>query len=185
MATAMLGRVCSVCRQTLTRLTGVQTHINSGLHKRLASRSALPPVSEIVEEDLAEYEVSKDDFKFVEDILPPKVIPSVPHHDHYPTPSGWYPPREEAKSLPYFVRRTKNHMLPMYEELRNGNTRKMVKIRNIDGDIWAFDTDLRAYLQEKTGRKIIASQVHEVGGYIRVKGLMAEHVCQFLLDKGF
>ncbi|KAL8612831.1 hypothetical protein ACOMHN_038086 [Nucella lapillus] len=184
MAAAMLGRVCNACRQTLTR---VQRYQNAHLfeQKGLATRTSLPPVTEVSEDDLATYEVSKEDFRFVEDILPPRVVPPVPNHEVYPTPSGWCPPREEAQSLPYFVRRTRNHMLPMYEEERNGNTRKMVKVRNIDGDIWAFNADLRAYLLQVTGKKIVASQVHEVGGYIRVKGQLAEHVCQFLLDKGF
>ena len=49
----------------------------------------------------------------------------------------------------------------------------------------AFDADLRAYLKQVTGKEVIASQVHEVGGYIRVKGRFADLVCQFLLDKGF
>ena len=49
----------------------------------------------------------------------------------------------------------------------------------------AFDADLREYLKQVTSKEVIASQVHEVGGYIRVKGLVADHVSQFLLDKGF
>lgn len=49
----------------------------------------------------------------------------------------------------------------------------------------AFDADLREYLKQVTGKQVIASQVHEVGGYIRVKGQHADHICQFLLDKGF
>jgi hypothetical protein len=49
----------------------------------------------------------------------------------------------------------------------------------------AFDSDLRKYLQDVSGNKIIPSQVHELGGYIRVKGRYAENICQFLLDRGF
>ena len=56
---------------------------------------------------------------------------------------------------------------------------------NAGVSLQAFNADLKAYLQEVTGRPLIATQVHEVGGYLRVKGLVAEHVCQFLLDKGF
>ncbi|XP_025104479.1 39S ribosomal protein L49, mitochondrial-like [Pomacea canaliculata] len=136
---------------------------------------------------LTEFEVSADpeEFKFVERLLPYKTVPSPPSHTNYPTPSGWIPQKEADLTLPYFVRRTKNHMLPIYQELRNGNTRKLVKIRYIEGDIWALDADLREYLQQVTGSKIIATQVHEIARWIRVKGLYAEHICAFMLKKGF
>ncbi|PVD25604.1 hypothetical protein C0Q70_13262 [Pomacea canaliculata] len=119
---------------------------------------------------LTEFEVSADpeEFKFVERLLPYKTVPSPPSHTNYPTPSGWIPQKEADLTLPYFVRRTKNHMLPIYQELRNGNTRKLVKIRYIEGDIWALDADLREYLQQVTGSKIIATQVHEIARWIRV-----------------
>ena len=68
--------------------------------QRLGSgKSALPPASEMAEDDLAEYEVSTEEFKFVERILPPKTVPSLPQHDSYPTPSGWYPPKGRSRFL--------------------------------------------------------------------------------------
>ncbi|KAK7104441.1 large ribosomal subunit protein mL49-like [Littorina saxatilis] len=184
----LLKGVCLACRFSLTNQLQKRVAASTSLpitQIRLKHRSALPPAAEIPEEDLADYEMSSEEFKYVERILPSKTVPPVPHHDSYPTPSGWVPPKESAKSLPYYVRRTKNHMLPIYEEVRNGDTRKLVMIKHIDGDIWAFDADLKAHLQEVTTRKVIATQVHEMGGYLRVKGLVAEEVCQFLLDKGF
>lgn len=51
--------------------------------------------------------------------------------------------------------------------------------------VQALDADLREYLQQVTGSKIIATQVHEIARWIRVKGLYAEHICAFMLKKGF
>ncbi|VDN21148.1 unnamed protein product [Gongylonema pulchrum] len=31
-------------------------------------------------------------WKHVENLLPHRVVPDVPHHTTYPTPSGWRPP---------------------------------------------------------------------------------------------
>lgn len=38
---------------------------------------------------------SVDEYQFVERLLPPTSIPKPPKHEHYPTPSGWEPPRGE------------------------------------------------------------------------------------------
>jgi large subunit ribosomal protein L49 len=38
---------------------------------------------------------SADEYQFVERLLPPTTIPKPPEHEHYPTPSGWQPPRGE------------------------------------------------------------------------------------------
>lgn len=41
---------------------------------------------------------SVDEYQFVERLLPPTSIPKPPKHEHYPTPSGWQPPRGELDS---------------------------------------------------------------------------------------
>lgn len=38
---------------------------------------------------------SVDEYQFVERLLPPTRVPEPPKHEHYPTPSGWQPPRGE------------------------------------------------------------------------------------------
>ncbi|XP_064603513.1 large ribosomal subunit protein mL49-like [Liolophura sinensis] len=129
-----------------------------------------------------DYEVSKEEFKFVERLLPNYVIPDPPKHEEYPTPSGWVPPAENIPDLPYSVRRTRHHNLPVYFELR-GN-RKLTKVRGIYGDIWAFEADLRAYLEEKAGKKLY-TQVHEVARLVRVKGSFVENTSDFLVQQGF
>lgn len=38
---------------------------------------------------------SVDEYQFVERLLPPTRVPDPPKREHYPTPSGWQPPRGE------------------------------------------------------------------------------------------
>uniref|UniRef100_A0A8U7N8G2 Large ribosomal subunit protein mL49 n=1 Tax=Corvus moneduloides TaxID=1196302 RepID=A0A8U7N8G2_CORMO len=80
------------------------------------------------------YEESTAEFGFVERLLPPTRIPDPPPHPKYPTPSGWSPPRGPPPELPYFVRRSRLHNLPVYLGLRQG--RRLTALRHIHGDIW-------------------------------------------------
>lgn len=80
---------------------------------------------------------STEEFKFVEKLIPSSIVPEPPKHDSYPTPSGWVPiDVEKASQLPYAVLRTRFHQFPMYPLEREGGSRKLVRIKNIDGDIW-------------------------------------------------
>lgn len=80
---------------------------------------------------------SKEEFKHVLKLLPQEIVPQPPSHSSYPTPSGWQPPNyEKAKKLPYAVLRTRSHNFPIYLEEREGGSRKLVRIKNIQGDIW-------------------------------------------------
>ncbi len=80
---------------------------------------------------------SKAEFEFVEKLLPSQIVPEPPKHDSYPTPSGWVPVNVElASKLPYAVLRTRFHQFPMYPLEREGGSRKLVRIKNIEGDIW-------------------------------------------------
>ena len=82
---------------------------------------------------------SNDEFKFVEKILPSHIVPDPPKHDSYPTPSGWVAPNfEKSLKLPYSVLRTRFHNFPIYLLEREGGSRKLVRIKNIEGDIWVF-----------------------------------------------
>ena len=80
---------------------------------------------------------SKEEFKHVLKLLPLEIVPEPPEHASYPTPSGWQPPNyEKAKRLPYAVLRTRFQNFPIYLEEREGGSRKLVRIKNIQGDIW-------------------------------------------------
>ncbi|ESP01624.1 hypothetical protein LOTGIDRAFT_139457 [Lottia gigantea] len=133
---------------------------------------------------ISDYEVSTKEMKFVDRLLPKQTVPQVPDNITGITPSGWIPSKESSTSLPYFVRRTKNHMLPVYAEVQHTN-RHLVRIKNIDGDIWAFEKDLCEYLENKHNKRPILSQIHEVGRFIRIKGQYIHDVGDFLINKGF
>lgn len=45
--------------------------------------------------DYPSFVESVDEYHFVERLLPPTRIPEPPKHKHYPTPSGWQPPKGE------------------------------------------------------------------------------------------
>lgn len=82
---------------------------------------------------------SKEDFEHVKKILPKQLVPDPPKHESYPTPSGWVPPKyEKCSKLAYSVLRTRYHNFPIYVLEREGGSRKLVKIRNIEGDIWVI-----------------------------------------------
>ena len=46
-----------------------------------------------------------------------------------------YPFIDPLPSLPYFVRRSRMHNIPVYKEITHGN-RQMTLIRKVEGDIW-------------------------------------------------
>ncbi|XP_054509544.2 large ribosomal subunit protein mL49 isoform X2 [Agelaius phoeniceus] len=115
------------------------------------------------------YEESTAEFGFVERLLPPSRIPDPPPHPKYPTPSGWSPPADTPPDLPYFVRRSRLHNLPVYLGLRQG--RRLTELRRIHGDIW--------------GVPEAAAQVNEVTGTLRLRGHWGAQVRQWLLQRGF
>ncbi|KAK6050849.1 hypothetical protein COOONC_11644 [Cooperia oncophora] len=56
----------------------------------------------------------KIDWSYIERLMPHEVVPPLPVHDSYPTPSGWQPPQDPPPNLPYYVRRRRDHTLPLY-----------------------------------------------------------------------
>ncbi|GAB1602772.1 39S ribosomal protein L49, mitochondrial-like [Argonauta hians] len=132
------------------------------------------------------YKICKEDFKYVERLLPDEIVPEPPSEalTGAPTPSGWLPSTKSSLKQPYFVKRTKNHMLPLYVEKKFGGNRILTKICKIDGDVWKLESDLRTFL-EKDNLKEIYTQVHEVSSFIRIRGDYSKEACEFLLSKGF
>ena len=65
-----------------------------------------------------EVEVIKNppEWKYVEELLGLKFVPTPDEKPEYP--SGWKPQDPELyKQLPYYIKRTKNHMLPVFLEI--------------------------------------------------------------------
>uniref|UniRef100_A0A1I7V1M4 Large ribosomal subunit protein mL49 n=1 Tax=Caenorhabditis tropicalis TaxID=1561998 RepID=A0A1I7V1M4_9PELO len=142
---------------------------------------------------LATVEEVPVDWSYVERLMPIEIVPDVPKHESYPTPSGWTPPTEAGKTHSYFVRRRPDHLLPLYLErkrdLLNEKTLdfdyvELVTVRNVDGDVFACEQDLRGYLEENLGHPV-ASHVDELKGRIKVKGAPRALIEQFFYSKGF
>ncbi|XP_044537962.1 39S ribosomal protein L49, mitochondrial [Gracilinanus agilis] len=126
---------------------------------------------------------STEEYAFVERLIPPTGIPAPPKHQSYPTPSGWQPPKDPPPNLPYFVRRSRMHNVPVYTELTHGN-RQMTLIRKVEGDIWALQKDVEEFLTPLLGKTPV-TQVNEVTGTLRIKGYFDQPLKAWLLEKGF
>ncbi|XP_063800918.1 large ribosomal subunit protein mL49 [Pseudophryne corroboree] len=126
---------------------------------------------------------SQEEFHFVERLIPPTKVPKPPKHTEI-TPSGWIPPKDNTPTdLPYIVRRSRMHNVPVYTDITHGN-RHMTIIRKIEGDIWALETEVRDFLTQLTG-KTPAIQVNEINRTIRVKGYYDKELKTWLGEKGF
>ncbi|XP_037373494.1 39S ribosomal protein L49, mitochondrial [Talpa occidentalis] len=133
--------------------------------------------------DYPSFVESVDEYKFVERLLPPTNIPKPLKHERCPTPSGWQPPRDPPPNLPYFVRRSRMHNIPVYRDITHGN-RQMTVIRKVEGDIWALQKDVEDFLSPLLGKTPI-TQVNEVTGTLRIKGYFDQQLKAWLLEKGF
>ncbi|CAI5797983.1 ribosomal L49, mitochondrial [Podarcis lilfordi] len=127
---------------------------------------------------------STNEYRFVERLIPPSRVPVPPKHDSYPTPSGWSPPQDPPPDLPYFVRRSRMHNIPVYTDTTFRGCRKMTVIRKIEGDIWALENEVKEFITQLSGRTAV-TQVNEVSCMIRVKGFFEQELKKWLLDKGF
>ncbi|XP_046716778.1 mitochondrial ribosomal protein L49 [Silurus meridionalis] len=125
---------------------------------------------------------STDEFCFVERLIPPTRVPSPPKHNG-PTPSGWAPPSETPPSLPYMIRRSRMHNIPVYSDIKHGSQKSTV-VRKVEGDIWAFDKDAKEHLRQLTGREP-PTKVNEVTMSIRIKGQFDMELKEWLLRLGF
>ncbi len=125
---------------------------------------------------------SAEEYKFVERLIPPSRVPAPPKHAG-PTPSGWTPPADSPPPLPYMIRRSRMHNIPVYTDLTNGS-RRTTLVRKVEGDIWALEKDVKQYLKEVTGREL-PTQVNEVTMTLKVKGHFDTELKEWLASKGF
>ncbi|AWP09121.1 putative 39S ribosomal protein L49 mitochondrial [Scophthalmus maximus] len=125
---------------------------------------------------------SVEEYSFVERLIPLSRVPAPPHHAG-PTPSGWMPPADSPPPLPYMIRRSRMHNIPVYSDLTHGR-RKTTLIRKVEGDIWALEKDVQQYLKNVTGREL-PTQVNEVTMTLTVKGHFDKELKEWLASKGF
>ncbi|XP_074662407.1 large ribosomal subunit protein mL49-like [Tubulanus polymorphus] len=145
-----------------------------------SSTNQQPPATLNIEE-------TSKDWIHVERILPRKTIPEPPTHESYPTPSGWVPQYAKPGDYPYFVCRSKFHNFPVYLDQKGHDLqRKLTTVRKIEGNIWEFEKDLRAFLVNYYPQNtFIFTQVNEICRLIRLKGIHLDAITKFLIEKGF
>ncbi|XP_044067230.1 mitochondrial ribosomal protein L49 [Siniperca chuatsi] len=157
----------------------------------LRSRTAGPPAAAVgvrfvceaaPEEKTTVILESTEEYKFVERLIPPSRVPAPPKHAG-PTPSGWTPPADSPPPLPYMIRRSRMHNIPVYTDQTHGS-RRTTLVRKVEGDIWALEKDVKQYLQEVTGREL-PTQVNEVTMTLKVKGHVDKELKEWLASKGF
>nr|CAD7402088.1 unnamed protein product [Timema cristinae] len=156
---------------------------------RHSSFKTSQPVKDITNCTQFEISRSPEEWKFVERLLPCKTVPIPLPKSEYPSgwkpPSGknmstnvgeiagllqrlnglgrhsraGRGDRESARTNPYFVRRSKNHMLSVYLYRGFRGHVRITQIVHIQGNIWALESDLKKYLLKSNNN--ITTQVHE------------------------
>ena len=141
------------------------------------------PEPEVTERNFV---VSRDpaEWAHVERLLPSfKLVPPCPSagQDY---PSGFRAPTAAPGQYAYHVRRTRNHMLPVFVRIWPKDGLVVTKIKHADGDLFALRDDIDAFLKERYNMEFI-SQVAEVYGAVKYRGNFEEDFKEFLLQKGF
>lgn len=122
------------------------------------------------------------EWKYVERALIKKTVPEPIERSEYP--SGWRPQQDKAFKYPYFIRRNKNHMVPVYLDLGFRNIRKRTILKYIKGDIWALHKELNDYVSYYMARKQ-RTRVNEFTGTIIFAGDHVNLIKDYLVSKGF
>ncbi|XP_011152519.1 probable 39S ribosomal protein L49, mitochondrial isoform X2 [Harpegnathos saltator] len=159
--------------------------VGAQIQHRWASYKSSPVYT--TPEDYTDYEITKDpnEWKYVERLLPYKTIPKPPTGD-IKLPSGWKPACASPTDYPYFIRRTRNHMQPVYLEITYRGMRKITIVSNIEGDIWELEHELKTYLKNYfLKKKTICSQIHEFSGRIKFQGDYVSRIKEWMDMKGF
>ncbi|XP_015179927.1 PREDICTED: probable 39S ribosomal protein L49, mitochondrial [Polistes dominula] len=132
-----------------------------------------------------DYEISTDpvEWDYVKRLMKNKVIPKPTSTDQN-LPSGWKPATAKPNDYPYFIQRTKNHMLPIYLARSFRGMRRITHVRKIQGDIWKLEEELKKHIEE-TKKRTVGSRVNEMVGEIKFRGDFVSCVKQWFLDKGF
>lgn len=128
-------------------------------------------------------------WEYVERLARIKVAPSVarrkPNEEPKPLPSGFYPPPDCPPDLPYFIPRTRNHLLPVYYILNSDPNKCVTTVHKIDGDLWQFERDLRTHLEEVKKLDKILTSVQETDARVEFKGRHLHEIVDWLHMKGF
>ncbi|CAD5231477.1 unnamed protein product [Bursaphelenchus xylophilus] len=144
------------------------------------------------EETYTTFEEVPVDWRLVEQLLPPEVIPEPPNVQEI-TPSGWRPPRDPVPDLPYYIKRDRFHLpclhLSRKRDQLNVKTmqheyRELVTLRGVYGDVFACERDLKEFLENRLGHPV-AIFANELQSRIVVCGADMTDVEAFVFEKGF
>lgn len=121
---------------------------------------------------------------WVERLMPKQIIKRDNFEPGKRYPSGIRVPAE-VPDLPYFVARTRNHLLPVYKLIeREDEERVKTVIQKVEGDIWELEQEIRTRLEAKTQKRILTA-VNEVRGELRFVGNHVFDVVDYLEQMGF
>ncbi len=123
------------------------------------------------------------EWKYIEELLGPKTIPAPVPKEEYP--SGWQPQDPaKYKKLPYYIRRSRSHMLPIYLHTKYQGMRRLTIIRHIEGDIWRAQKDFEAFIKTRIGNNPVYVYVNEMNGQIKIKGDYVTLLRKFFYSNG-
>lgn len=96
-------------------------------------------------------------------------------------------PPSHVQRQAYFVRRNTHGALPVYTDIRNGGTRYLVQIRNVEGQVQVLANELKASLFEPDSPAAarLGVRVHERRHIIITGGRWKVDVMAWLASKGF
>ncbi|XP_059619878.1 large ribosomal subunit protein mL49 [Phlebotomus argentipes] len=154
----------------------------AGSQVRHSSFRSSPEFGQLDDHPRVEIAQNPPEWKFVERLLSPVAVPVPKIHSTYP--SGWRPQQPDATKREYFVARTRNHMLPVYMIEKFRGTKKITIVKNIEGDIWKLEQELRSVV-EQAMRKKIFSHVNEMSGKIKFTGAFVNLIKNHLVEKGY
>lgn len=124
-----------------------------------------------------------EEWKYVERVLPPVVVPEPKKLSEYK--SGWRPQGEDLTDRPYYIGRSRNHMMPVYLLISQRGQRRHTVIRKIQGDIWQLEKDLRPFLEDQVKPKNLRLQVNEFAGKICIHGDHVNAIKYWLGERNF
>ncbi|KAG1736712.1 ribosomal protein L49/IMG2 [Suillus lakei] len=92
-----------------------------------------------------------------------------------------------ATRYPYYIRRNSRGSLPVYSDIRNGGTRYLVSIRNVQGQINSLANDIKQSLFTHDSKEAsrIKVQVIAQRHLVLSGGRWKNNVINWLVSKGF
>ncbi|KAI1796000.1 mitochondrial large subunit ribosomal protein-domain-containing protein [Ganoderma leucocontextum] len=107
--------------------------------------------------------------------------------DPLPPVSPHHPISPAAGDLPYLVRRNTKGSIPVYTDIRNGGTKYLVLIRNVEGNVNALVDDLAGSLFPAGSNEAERLKIHTVrqSHVVLSGGRWKNDVIRWLVQKGF